>query len=251
MAQLLGLPPKLSALCLKLFDRPERPISDLIGTGKNAIGMDQVPVEKVAERGCLDAEDCLEAWFQLLSMGVPEKALDLEQRFLPAAIKIQQRGIHIDMEAVEQHVKRLEGKMNYLKMVCQGTFGFNPGSSLQVAAWLESEGYKVPYKKSVDGKRRPNLDKKVMKRFYSTIPACVAVMEYRSSQTLLTHLVRPLYQGRYVQEGNMIYPDVNTNVTNTGRLSRSNPATQNINELLRDIIISKTPGNLTIISFQY
>jgi len=239
MAQLLGLPSKLSALCLRLFDRPERPISDLLGTGANKINMDKVPVEKVAERACLDAEDCLEAWYTLLGMGVPQKALDLETRFLPVALQIQRRGIHIDMVAVEHHVTRLEAKMSFIRTVCEGTFGFNPGSSLQLSAWLESEGYNVPYKRGKDGKKRPNLNKNVLKRFYSTVPACVMAMEYRSAQTLLTHLVRPLYQGRYVEAGNMIYPSINTNVTSTGRLSRSNPATQNIQMDLRDIIIPK------------
>ena len=84
---------------------------------------------------------------------------------------------------------------------------------------------------------RPVLKKEVLQHqaFRNFTPALIK-LDYTSVQTLLTHHIRPLDTGRYVV-GDRIHPRMNLNVTDTGRLSRSKPATQNITEDLRDIII--------------
>ena len=150
-AQLLGLPPRLGELCLYLFDRPIRNIEELIGPkGPNQLRMDQVDPNKVAERGMRDSIDTLEAWTEL-EMGVPEKALDLEVRVAPILMDIERRGIQIDTKAVHAHRQRLEKDFNYYKLICQG-MGFSPGSGNELATKLESDGYKVLYKRGKDGK---------------------------------------------------------------------------------------------------
>ncbi len=237
-AKLLGLPAKLSELCLVLFNRPIRPITDLIGEGKEQITMDMVPEELVAERAIHDARDCLEAW-EYLKDKVPPKALDLEIRLMPVALDMQARGIRIDKQRVSEHRQRLEKEFNYLKTICEGIWGFNPGSSMQLAASLEADGYKIPYKRGVDGKRRPNLNKEKLETYYLSVPKAVLTLKYRRTQSLLTNLIRPLDQGRYLT-GDRIHPRVNLDIAETGRISRSKPATQNITRELRDIII---PGD--------
>lgn len=234
-AKLLGLPAKLSELCWVLFDRVPRPISDLIGTGKDQITMDQVPEDKVAERAIQDARDCLEAW-EYLKDKVPPKALDLEIRVMPVALDMQARGIRIDRQRVHEHRQRLEKEFNYLRTICEGIWGFSPGSSMQLAASLEADGYKVPYKRGTDGKSRPNLDKKKLKTYYSSVPKAMLTQSYRSTQSLLTHLIKPLDEGRYLT-GERIHPRVNLDIAESGRVSRSKPATQNIKKELRDIVI--------------
>lgn len=236
-AQLAGLPNKLGELCQELFDRQVRPISDLIGEPPNVITMDKVPFEKVAERGCRDAQDCLEVWLHIHST-LPQRALDLETRVLPVAINMQRKGIRIDRGAVSEHRLRLERKAVFLKTICEGK-GFNPGSSMQLAAQLESQGYKVPYNRKTG---KPKLDKEILETFYNVVPDAVMTLQYRSTQTLLTHLIKPLDEGRYIVE-DKIYPRVNLDVARSGRLSRSKPATQNINDALRNIIIP-SDGNM-------
>ena len=230
-AQVLGMPGKLAELCLEMFNRPVRDIKELIGTGQAQIGMDKVPIEKVAERACLDARDALEVW-QAIKHKVPKKAYDLEMRFMPVAMAMQNTGIRIDKAAVHVHRERIQREMQYLRLLCENQ-GFNPGSSQQLAAILESKGYKVIYNRET---HKPKLDKNILSTFYSVEPLAVMTLKYRSLQTLLTHLIRPLDEGRYLV-GDRVYPRVNLNVTRTGRISRSNPATQNINEGLRNIII--------------
>ena len=245
-AQLIGLPPRLGELCAYLFDRPVRPIEDLIGPkGKSQLTMDKVPVDKVAERACKDACDALEAWNEIIPV-VPKEALELETRAAPVLLDIENRGIRIDLKNVILHKTRLEKDMAYYKMVCGG-MGFNPGSGNELAAKLEMDDYKVLYKRSKDGKRRPRLDKDILTGYYANIPYIRMVLNYRSSQTLLTHLIRPLSEGRYITNHgvdiNKIHPRLNTNIVDTGRLSRSKPATQNIQENLRDIFIP-SEGNI-------
>jgi len=236
-AKLLGLPARLSDLCTKLFGYKSRSITDLIGSGASQITMAEAPQEKVAERAILDARNCLEAWDYLGATGeIPKKALALETRVMPVGTEIQKRGMRVDKQAVSEHRQRLQKEWAYMKALCEGLWGFNPGSSNQLAASLEADGYKVMFKRGKDGKRRPKLDKKALKTYYMSVPKAVLTARYRSVQTLLTHLIRPLDEGRYMV-GDRIHPNMNLNIAESGRISRSNPATQNINEALRNIII--------------
>ena len=233
-ALLLGLPGKLSTLCLELFARPERPITDLIGSGVNQITMDKVDPAKVAERACLDSIDALDAW-NYLKDKIPQEAYKLEMDILPDVVKMENRGIRIDKTAVQEHMDRLNREATYLRMICEGE-GFNPGSSKQLAAVLEAKGYKILRKKGKDGKLRPRLDKNILETFYAVEPLANMALKYRSTNTLRTHLIGPLSEGRYLKDDH-IHPRMNLNVTQSGRISRSNPATQNIKNELRNIII--------------
>lgn len=242
LAMILGLPGRLSQIVEMLYGREPRLITDLIGEGKDQITMADVPVEKVAERGCLDAQEALEVWMYLhREYTVPVKALDLETRFLPVALQMQKTGIKIDTKRVHEHRLELDRRLTFYRMVAEG-IGFNPGSSQQLAIALEGRGYRVLYRTGKDGKRRPRLNKEILRNYYAVEPIAQLTLQYRSTQTLLTHLIRPLDEGRYLV-GDRIYPRVNLNVTDTGRISRSNPATQNINGVLRDIVIP-SEGNM-------
>ena len=235
--QLLGLPARLSELSEILFSKPQRPISDLIGKGKDAIGMDKVPFDKVAERGCLDAIDCLEAW-NAIAPHIPEKAWNLEARFMPMALDMKYRGIQIDRQRVHEHRVRFEREMQVLRSVCFD-MGFNPGSTLQLGQVMESKGITVPVKRQTG---KYILDKNTIKMFYMEIQEAQLALRYRSLQTKLTHLIKPLDEGKYLK-GDMIYPNVNLNITDTGRISRSGPATQNVTDEIKDIVVPHSSGD--------
>ena len=237
MAQVSGLQGDLDSLCLDMFGTPLRPITDLIGKGKTAITMDQVPVDKVADRACQDTIDAFKVWNKLKD-SVPIGAYSLESQFIPVALDMQRTGIRIDTDAVHRHRVRLEDRMDSLREASEDSFDFSPGSSKQLGLYLESLGYKVAKTK----KGNPKLDKEQLALHYTGVTAADIARDYRSTQTLLTHLIRPLDEGRYINNGK-IYPSININVTRTGRLSRSNPAPQNIQDKLRDIVIP-SDGNV-------
>ena len=233
-AMLLGLPAKLSTLCLDLFERPERLITDILEKGQT---MRDLPEEVVAERACLDAQDALEAWFQLnKDYPIPQDALALEEEFLPVALDIQRQGIRVDKKAIHEHKVRLEGKMDLLKAEVELDYGFNPGSTFQLAEYFRFLKLDYPIKKGNDGRYRPSLNKNILRRFYISMPAVQKTLEYRSTQTLLTHLIRKLDNGEFI-EGDRIHPKMNLNVAQTGRITRSSPPTQNISHDLRNIVI--------------
>ncbi len=241
-ANLLGLPARLADLCFELFGRTPRRITDLIGTGKDQITMRDVPEWKVAERGCLDAQDALEAWEYLIDM-VPVKALDLETRILPVTLDIERRGMYINKEKVNIHRRKLERDATYYRTICEGVHGFSPGSSLQLGAALEAKGYTVLKRKGADGKKRPRLNKEILETYYSVEPMAVLTLKYRRATALLTHLIRPLDEGRYIGPDSKIHPNINITAALSGRISRSNPATQNLTEELRDIV-EADPGEI-------
>lgn len=238
-AMMVGLPGKLADICLLLYGREPRLITDLIGVGKDQITMDQVPVKKVGERAVIDAQDCLEVWLDIEPLA-PPRALNLDERTLPTAISIENRGIPINRTAVGEHFNALNSERTRLKTYCEVVLGFNPGSSLQLAAYLEGLGFLVPYKRGKsDGKMRPKLNKEMLETYYHTVPEAVVTLRYRSVGVLLTHLIRPLHEGKFLDASNRIHPRINLNVTDSGRISRSSPATQNIKSTLRNIVTAK------------
>lgn len=250
-AKILGLPAKLSLLCEWLYGRTPRRIEELIGEkGPNQLTMAQVPQDKVAQRACLDAREALEVWNDLAPT-VPQRALELDLKVLPLALDIENRGIRIDLQAVEDHKQRLLREVTSIRMLCEGQ-GFNPGSSPQLAAYLESLGVKVKYRTKRDAKgivrRRPMLNKEMLEVYYSRLPVIQNVLKYRRSQALLTHLIRPLSEGRYL-DGDYIHPRLTMDITDSGRFSRSNPATQNMTEELRNIVIAPDGYEIVVWDF--
>ena len=79
-----------------------------------------------------------------------------------------------------------------------------------------------------------------IQKYYGTHPLITAMLEYRGKNKLLGTYVMPFLNTSSVQ-GN-IYPKLNTTVTNTGRLSSSNPNGQNQPPPARELI-KAAPGN--------
>lgn len=72
------------------------------------------------------------------------------------------------------------------------------------------------------------------------IPLCESVLEHRKAQKVLSTYVSPMLEQAALQ--GCIYPKLNTTVTNTGRLSSSNPNGQNMPTIVRDLIIPHDMG---------
>ena len=264
LAGVLGLPPKLSSLCLKLFGREERLITDILPKGKTMLDL---PRETVAERACLDAQDALEAWWYMIgNYYVPAEALNLELEFLPAAMDIEDRGIRLDLEAVDRHHRELNGKLQMLRARAQRAYGFNPGSTNQIAAFMRFVWGEEAAKKLVPMNRRtgkPKLNKEVIESILElltttqwnkayrvvevTKEALNLVLDYRSTQSL-GGLFKRLNKREYVV-GDRIHPNMNMDVARSGRISRSRPATQNINYQYRDIVIPEDGEELLVWDF--
>src|SRR4029434_7472518 len=90
----------LDALALRYFDLRKIPTEALIGSGKGQITMDLVPVEKVAEYACEDADVTMRL-VEPLSKELKESSTEtlfreLEIPLLPVLIAMERRGVKVD-----------------------------------------------------------------------------------------------------------------------------------------------------------
>ena len=235
LPHLLGMKGKLSSVCKELFGREERNIKDLMGKDKT---LNNVPIDLIGQRGAMDAWDCLEVW-QTLRPIVPEKAYDLEERFEPVRQRIESRGILVDHDNVERHRAAYRARIEELREQANA-YGFNVSKPSDLARYLEEKGFKVP-KKRIKNKKtgkvtvNPIMDKHVLKGIYGELEEAKIRLEFGTVNSLYTNILSHLHGDKFVRDNGRVYPKVNSDVTESGRLSRSEPATQNINRKLRDV----------------
>ncbi len=231
-AQLLGYQPSLFYLYDLLFGEKLIPIEDLIGKkGKNQLTMDKVPEAKVAEKCCLDSKAAYRVW-ERLEPEVPMKAFDLEMRLQPILMAMEDWGIRIDVARLIQHRVKVKKDVDYYKNIASG-LGFNPGSSKQLAAVLQSRGWHIHYNKKT---KNPILDDEAIQTLYYDDPIAQMASLYRKAKILLSTFIDATLN-KHIKADGRIHGRINQIVTNSGRLSRSKPNLQNIPERMRDIFI--------------
>jgi DNA polymerase-1 len=230
-AQLLGLPPALAPLAYELLNAKWESIEDLIGKGKNALSMRDVPEEKMAQKCANDARHTLGVW-QILKDSVPQQAFELEMQLMPVLMDIEQRGMRINIEQLLKHRERISKKVNYYKGIAE-SYGFNPGSSLQLAKILQDRGHLVPYNHKTG---KPKLGAQILSTQFTNEPLAKLVLLYRSAKILLSTFIDAILEKHLVKD--RVYSRVNQNVARSGRLSRSKPNLQNIPPTMRDIYVA-------------
>ena len=230
-ARLLGYPPALGKLAKDFFDIDIPSINSLIGKkGKSQLTMDQIPIDKVANKCAMDCQNTLALWDQFKN-AVPPKAFDLEMKVMPVIMDIQRRGIRIDKVKLQTHIDRITKEVNWYRTIAKG-YGFNPGSSKQIAAILQGRGWQIMYDRKT---KNPKMDKDTLDRYYGEDPLARLAIIYKGQASLLNNTLRPILDKHLV--GDRIHPNINQNVAETGRFSTSNPNVNNITEILRDIVI--------------
>ncbi len=230
-ARLLGYPPALGKLAKDFFDIDIPSIDSLIGKkGKSQLTMDQIPIDKVANKCAMDCQNTLALWDQFKN-AVPPKAFDLEMKVMPVIMDIQRRGIRIDKVKLQAHIDRITKEVDWYRAIAKG-YGFNPGSSKQIAAILQGHGWQIMYDRKT---KNPKMDKDTLDRYYGEDPLARLAIIYKGQASLLNNTLRPILDKHLV--GDRIHPNINQNVAETGRFSTSNPNVNNITEILRDIVI--------------
>lgn len=230
-AQLQGLPLSLDNLAQHFFGIALITIESLIGKkGVNQLTMDQVPEAVTAEKCGQDVIYTMKVWNKL-APEVNWPVLNLEMELQPVLVRMENYGLRIDQDKLAKHHERLEKEVSYYREIARG-YGFNPGSSKQFAAILESRGHKVQYDKVT---WNPKLGEKELKDKYMDDPLTHLVLNYRKKKILKSTFVEALYKKHLV--GGRIFPRVNQGIAITGRLTRTRPNTQNIPPEMRDIFI--------------
>jgi len=223
-------------LALRYFDLKKIPTSELIGTGKNQVTMEQVPVEKVGEYACEDADV---AWrlYEVLSRELVETGAEalfrqLELPLVPVLTAMEIRGIRVDRTVLDELRSGLEQDLAAATAEIHALAGteFNVNSTKALGEVLferlkihEAAGLKR-VKKTQTGYA---TDAETLETHYADVPIVQRLLAYREAQKLLSTYVDALPEYVSARSGR-IHCSFSQVAAATGRLASSEPNLQNI-----------------------
>ncbi|MBI4430156.1 MAG: DNA polymerase I [Candidatus Omnitrophica bacterium] len=202
----------------------------LIGSGKKAITMDQVPVEKVGEYSCEDS-DCVWRLVDVFKPRLTEDGLRnlferVEMPLLEVLAAMERTGVKIDVKILGELSKQCDKELAALARDIYGEAGeeFNINSTKQLAGILFEKMNLPKIKRTKTGF---STDTSVLEKLSETHSLPRLLLEYREKSKLkstymdaLPELVNP--------ETGLVHTSFNQTTTSTGRLSSTDPNVQNI-----------------------
>lgn len=220
----------LDALSLELFGKVKTPTSDLIGKGKKQITMAEVPIEKVAAY-CAEDVDYTIRLKEKLEKNLLEQGLDtlfrtLELPLIPVLMGMEEKGIFLDREKMEQMHQYLEEKIDELKEIIfdLAKQEFNLNSPRQLGEVLFERMEIRPAKKTATGY---STAADVLDALRDTHPIISHILTYRALEKLRSTYVDAL-PNQVNQKTGRIHPNFSQSTAATGRLSCQDPNLQNI-----------------------
>jgi len=233
-------------------------IEELIGTGKNAITMDKVAVEKAADYACGDAKSTLELGGYYAEHFTPEEEklfYEIEEPLVPVLAQIERNGVHIDTVYLKNLSDELNNNICKLEEKIFEFAGehFNINSPKQVS-YILFDKLKLPVK----GKTQTGFstNAKVLESLKHVHPIIDLLLSQRHYSKLKSTYVDALPQLINPKTGR-IHTSFNQTITTTGRLSSSNPNLQNIpirsaiGNRIRAAFIPEDKENFVILSADY
>ncbi len=247
----------LDDLALTYFDLKKIPTTDLIGRGAKQITMAQVPIEKVAEYACEDAD----VTFRLHA--VLDKELDssasrklfeeLEMPLLAVLAAMEERGIRLDLAPIEELRRELERDIETrerkVREIAEEDVNLNSPKALGQVLFeklkiQELAGVKRP-KKTQTGWA---TDYETLSEHYGEVEIVRQILEYREAQKLQSTYVEAL--PKYVNpRTGRVHCSFSQVSAATGRLASSDPNLQNIpirterGRRLRGAFIAREPDS--------
>ena len=208
------------------------PTSDLIGKGKNQITMDQVPVKRVCEYACEDADI---AWRLARALEPMLGKEDLQSLFrgvemplVNVLAEMEYNGVALDREFLAQMSQEIGVQIDALAVRIHREAGeeFNISSTQQLAEILFKKRGLAPVKKT---KTSLSTDAEVLESLAKETddPLPALILEYRQLTKLKSTYIDALplmING----ETRRVHTSFNQTGTATGRLSSSDPNLQNI-----------------------
>ena len=224
---------KLDALSLEFLNHQCIPIKALIGKGKDALRMDQVPVEIVTPYAAEDADVALRLADILRERLAAEEGLlelfeRIEMALLPVLADMERAGIKVDPRELARQKTILADRADELRerVVAAAGVPFNPDSPKQLAEVL-FDHLKLPAMKRL--KTGPSTDSSVLTDLagLTDCPLPGLVLDYRQVTKLLGTYLVALGQCIHPRTGR-VHTSFHQTGTATGRLSSSDPNLQNI-----------------------
>jgi DNA polymerase-1 len=228
----------LDALSLDRLGIKKIPTTDLIGTGKSQVTMREVPIERVAEYACEDA-DCTWRLRRLLepelaATGLDRVFRDVEMPLLPVLARMERAGIRLDVSALERLGKSLAERATALEASIQALAGepVNLRSNAQVGALL----FEKLRLHEAAGRRQPRrtqkgtgfaTDERTLLELADAHPIPKMLLDWRTLTKLASTYVEPLPTYVNPRTGR-VHTTFHPTGAATGRLSSSDPNLQNI-----------------------
>lgn len=223
---------KMDLLSEEYLNYKPVPIETLIGKGKKQLTMRDVPVDKVVDYACEDADITLRLyhalWPELEEEGLTELYDTIEAPLIPVLKNIELAGVNLDVDFLDDYSKVLSGEIQALQNEIYDEAGspFNIGSPKQIGEIL-FERMELPYKGKRTATGRYKTDEATLLELAEEAPIVKKILRYRSLTKLLGTYVDalPLLVNKTTGR---IHSSFNQTIAATGRLSSSNPNLQNI-----------------------
>ena len=248
----------LDALAKKFFRYEMKPFKEMVKKGENFSNVDIEAATFYA------AED---AWMTFMLYGALDNAMDLasishlkdeaktvEYPFINTLIHMEKRGIKLDIEKLKTLQEKLSSRINELTKeiyaLCDSEFNIKSTQQLGVVLF-QHLGLKGG-KKTKTGYSTNEAVLSSLKDEHEVIPK---ILEYRTTQKLLSTYAEPLLKLAKQDEENRVYTSFLQTGTATGRLSSRDPNLQNIpvrSELgrsVREVFIAKEGYKLLSIDY--
>ncbi len=225
----------LDYLCEIYLNYQKVPTETLIGSkGANQANMRSVPVEKLADYACEDADLTL----QLKDAIDPEldqyEVRDLfeiiEMPLVPVLVHMEQAGVKLDTAALRDYAVILREQLTTIEQEIYDLAGeaFNIASPKQLGPILFEKLKISPGGTAKKTKTKQySTSEEVLIRLADKHPVINKILEFRGLKKLLSTYVETLPQLVHKKSGKL-HTSYNQAITATGRLSSVNPNLQNI-----------------------
>lgn len=249
----------LKTQSLEHLDHIMQEITELIGSGKNCIGMECVSIEDAASYACDDAFATLELtkfWQNNLDEKELNLLYDVEVPLSLVLAQMEYDGVSIDVEYLNNLTKEFSAKISDLesKIFEISEVPFNVNSPKQVGEILFDK-LQIPAKKK-RGKSVYSTSAEILEELAEDYKICEYLLLHRKYSKLKSTYTESLPQLISRRDGR-IHTNYNQTITTTGRLSSSNPNLQNIpirteeGNKIRHAFVAKDRENGFLLSADY
>ena len=217
----------LDFLIKKYFKHEMIPFEKMVKKNEN---FSCVEIEEACKYASEDASAtyCLYFYVKtLLEKELYSLALSLEFPFIQTLIAMENEGIKVNVELLENLKEELRTKLAHLseKIYAQADENFNINSPQQLAKVL-FENLKLPTSKKT--KQGYSTSEPVLLALKDSHPIIPLLLEYREMFKLFSTYVEPLQNFALENKEHRIFTSFMQTGTSTGRLSSKNPNLQNI-----------------------
>jgi len=222
----------LDALARRHLGYECKPITDLIGKGRDQISMDMVPVERAGEYACEDADVAFQLSQTLMGELSEQELLpllrDLELPLIPVLAEMEWRGVKVDEARLERVSEEFQADLEQLAEEIYGQAGreFNINSPKQLSQILFEE-MELPRPRGKERTTGYSTNSDVLEALAAQHEIARRLLRWRELSKLKGTYADALHALINRRTGR-VHTSFNQTGTATGRLSSSEPNLQNI-----------------------